>query len=121
MTDDLKLARLLADLASFGQQAEYVAQSGFETYSADNQNGALLRNAGERILIKVATVVERLPAEFKDTHPDIAWVNIMRMRNLVAHHYDHIDDDLVWNALVNLVPALVREVAPQSSSQSRTD
>jgi len=121
MTDDLKLARLLADLASFAQQAEYVAQSGFEAYSADNQNGALLRNASERILIKVATVVERLPAEFKDSHQDIAWANIVRMRNLVAHHYDHVDDDLVWNALVNLVPALVREVVPQSSYQSHAD
>jgi len=115
MTDGLKLSRLLADLASFEQQAEYVAEAGFEAYTADDQNGALLRNAGERILIKVATVVERLPAEFKATYPEIAWVDIGRMRNLVAHHYDHVDDDLVWNALVNLVPALVRQIVPSSN------
>jgi len=91
-----------------------VTQAGLEAYSADDQNGALLRNAGERVLIKVATVVERLPEEFKANYPDIAWVNIVRMRNLVAHHYDHVDDDLIWNALANLVPALVCQVVPSS-------
>ena len=110
MIDSVKLARWLSDLASFGEQAAYVTAKGRAAYVGDDPAGSLLRNAGERILIKVATVVERLPEEFKDSRPDIAWRDIARMRNLVAHHYDHVDDDLVWNALVRLIPALVREV-----------
>jgi len=114
MTDDLKVQRLLADLVSCGQQAEYVARSGFAAYAADDQNGALLRNAGERILLKVATVVERLPADFKAKYSDIPWTIIVRMRNLADRLMDQFDDDLAWNTLANLVPKLVREVVPSA-------
>ena len=113
MTGDEKLARLLGDLASFVGQAAFITSHGRDAYVADDQQGMLLRNAGERVLIKVATVVERLPQAFKEAHPDVAWQDIGRMRNLVAHHNDHVDDDLMWNALVMRVPDLSRRVGPR--------
>ncbi|MFP5417077.1 MAG: DUF86 domain-containing protein [Actinomycetes bacterium] len=61
---------------------------GQEAYLANSAQGSLLRNGGERLLIKVATIVERLPDDFKAEYPDIEWSNINRMRNLVAHQYD---------------------------------
>jgi len=111
VTSPEKVAHLLGDLTTFAEQAAYVTAPGRAAFAADSPEGSLLRNAGERILIKVATVTERLPEEFKDRHPQIAWRNIARMRNLVAHHYDHVDDDLIWNALVKLIPALVQDLA----------
>ena len=105
------LQRLLADLTSFAEQAKFVTSAGRDAYGSDDSQGYLLRNAGERILIKVATVVERLPQDFKDARPDVDWVKITRMRNLVAHHYDHIDDDLMWNALDRLIPAFIGAIA----------
>lgn len=59
------------------------------------------------MLIKVATVVEKLPDEYKAVHGDVAWVAISRMRNLVAHHDDKVNDDLMWAALASRVPALL--------------
>ncbi|MCL1838459.1 MAG: DUF86 domain-containing protein [Propionibacteriaceae bacterium] len=117
MTNPEKVVRWLADLASFADQAAYVTACGKAAYMADDAQGSLLRNAGERVLIKVATVVERLPSEFTDLHPDIAWRDIARMRNLVAHHYDHVDDDLMWNALVVLIPALVQHLGLTTSAE----
>ncbi len=49
---------------------------GREAYLADTMDGALLRAAGERILIKIATVAEKLPDDFKAQHRDIDWVRI---------------------------------------------
>jgi uncharacterized protein with HEPN domain len=102
--------RWLADLRSFGEQAAYVVAQGKDQYLEDSPRGALLRNAGERILIKVATVVERLPEDFKAGHEGVEWVKIVRMRNLVAHHCDHVDDDLLWAALSRRVPALIKRL-----------
>jgi len=113
VTTDEKLTRLLGDLSSFVGQAAFITAHGRDAYVADDQQGMLLRNAGERVLIKVATVVERLPQDFKDRHPEIAWQDIGRMRNLVAHHYDHVDDDLMWNALDKRIPDLGRQVEPR--------
>ncbi|MBW3068172.1 MULTISPECIES: HepT-like ribonuclease domain-containing protein [unclassified Actinomyces] len=99
--------RRLADLRRFGDEAAFIVSHGFDAYAADSMEGALLRNAGERVLIKVATVVEKLPREYKEQFPDVDWVGIMRMRNLVAHHYDKVNDDLMFRALEVRIPGLL--------------
>ncbi len=103
---DGRAERRLADLAEFVREAEYLTSKGREAYLADSMDGALLRNAGERILIKVAAVAEKLPQAFKDAHPDVDWRGINRMRNLVAHHYDRGSHDLAWAALNVRIPEL---------------
>ena len=70
----------------------------------------MLRNAGERILIKTAAVAEKLPDEFKAQHLGVDWTGINRMRNLVAHHCDKVNDDLLWQTLTVRIPKLVREL-----------
>ncbi len=109
MTED-RVRRRLDDLAGFMAEAAYVTAQGREHYVADTPEGALLRNAGERILIKVATVAEKLPDDFRAQHPTVDWTGINRMRNLVAHHYDKVNDDLLWQALTVRIPALGREL-----------
>jgi uncharacterized protein with HEPN domain len=88
--------------------AAFVVAHGRVAYLQDNQTGRLLRNAGERILIKISTVVERLPDEYQDRHPDVEWSGIQRMRNLIAHHYDKVQSDFVWATLEHRVPEMVK-------------
>lgn len=107
MTEDDRVARRLGDLRAFGAEARYVVARGRDAYLADSPEGALLRNAGERVLIKVATVVEKLPDAYKAAHGEVAWLAISRMRNLVAHHYDKVNDDVMWAALATRVPAML--------------
>jgi uncharacterized protein with HEPN domain len=109
MTDH-RIRRRLDELARFGAEAAYLAGKGREAYRADTMDGAMLRNAGERILIKTATVAEKLPDDLKAQHPRVDWVGINRMRNLVAHHYDKVNDDLLWQALTVRIPSLVQEL-----------
>lgn len=105
-----RIQRRLEDLARFGREANYLVGKGSAAYLADTMEGALLRSAGERILIKAATVAEKLPQEFKAQHPEVDWAGINRMRNLVVHHYDKVNDDLLWAALAVRIPALVNEL-----------
>ncbi len=104
----LRVARLLDDLTRFGREASYLTHARLDAYVADTMDGALRRNAGERILIKIATVAERLPEAYKAAHPSVDWTGISRMRNLVAHHYDKINDELMWRALTVRIPHLLR-------------
>ncbi len=108
--NDQVAERRLNDLARFGAEAAYVAQQGRAAYLADTMNGSMLRNAGERILIKIATVAEKLPADYKAQHATVDWSGINRMRNLVAHHDDKVNDDLLWQALTVRIPHLIREL-----------
>jgi uncharacterized protein with HEPN domain len=109
VSDD-RVQRRLEDLAQIGAEAAYLVGKGRTAYLADTMEGALLRNAGERILIKAASVAEKLPDDFKAQHPEVDWAGINRMRNLVAHHYDKVNDDLLWEALTVRIPALLTEL-----------
>lgn len=112
MTAD-RIANRLNDLARIGAEAAYLVSKGGDAYLADTLDGALLRDAGERILIKIATVAGKLPEDFKAAHPDIDWAGINRMRNLVAHHYDRVNDDLLWRALTVRIPDLLTRLHPE--------
>lgn len=108
--NDQRIRDWLDDLAGFGADAEYLVDLGREAYLSDTAGGRLLRNAGERLLIKVATVVECLPDTFKAQYPEVEWVNITRMRNLVAHRYDRFNHDLMFVTLRRDVPALIERL-----------
>lgn len=108
--EDQRLTHRLADMARFADEAAWVVHFGRDAYVSDDPQGALLRNAGERILIKIATVVEKLPETYKGTHPQVQWVAISRLRNLVAHHYDKVNDDLIWVSLERDVPQLIQDL-----------
>jgi Uncharacterized conserved protein len=105
--DAERVRRRLQDLADFGADAAYTVSLGIAAYLADDPDGRLLRNNGRHIVIQVGTVIEKLPDAFKHQHPDVEWVAIARMRNLIAHHYDKVDDRLVFTALATRVPELI--------------
>ncbi len=109
MTDP-RVARYLADLARFGRQAEQLVAEGFDAYMADSFDGERSRAFGERIILNIATVAERLPDDFKDAHPSVEWHALKGMRNLVAHVYEGVDEEFVWRALERRVPAMIAEL-----------
>lgn len=105
--DRLRIERRLEDLSEFGADAAYTVAQGLDSYLDASPDGRLLRNNGRHIVIQVATVVEKLPAAYKDAHDGVDWVGISRMRNLIAHHYDRVDDRLVFTALAVRIPELL--------------
>lgn len=120
--DDDRVARRLDDLVTFAAEADYLVGRGRDAYRADTPEGAMLRNAGERVLIKVATVVEKLPEAYKEVHGDVEWVAISRMRNLVAYHDDKVNDDVMWAALASRVPRMLATLgltAPPPAGRTR--
>lgn len=109
MTDD-RIARRLADLASMAEVAAGIVAKGQDAYLADDVDGHTLRLAGRQLVIQVATVVEKLPEDFKARYPDVEWVKIQRMRNLAAHHYDKVLDEFVRETLRSRLPRLVTDL-----------
>ncbi|MGC5168142.1 DUF86 domain-containing protein [Luteimicrobium sp. DT211] len=110
MSDDAKTARRLRDLEGFAAEAAHIVRQGEDAYRAPTPDGALLRNAGAHVLVKIATVVEKLPDSFKASYVTVDWRAITRMRNLVAHHYDKVNDDLMFQTLRVDVPRLIRDL-----------
>jgi uncharacterized protein with HEPN domain len=63
------------------------------------------------IIIGEATkrIMEGWP-EFTDQHADFGWNRMTGMRNRMAHGYEDINFDIVWNTLVGELPALIAKL-----------
>lgn len=60
----------------------------------------------DRIDSDLDLLVEELPQSFEDARADVEWAQIGRMRSLIAHHDDNVNDRLVFSALAERVPRL---------------
>ncbi len=53
-----------------------------------------------RLLTIIGEAASRIDPEFRITHPQIAWRNIIAMRNRLIHEYFDIDIKIVWKTVV---------------------
>ena len=96
-----RTAATLRDLIGFTDTAARLVARGKRSYDSDEA----LRLAAEVILHNIGEAVARLPDEFVTAHPKVAWRSMKATRNVVAHKYEQVDYQLIWNALVNRLPA----------------
>jgi uncharacterized protein with HEPN domain len=57
-------------------------------------------------LMIIGEACRALSAEFRQSHPEVPWVEIVRMRNVLVHQYFVVDRDVVWRAVERDIPAL---------------
>ena len=66
------------------------------------------------VLQKLAVIGEaaaRLPAGFRDRHPDVAWPQAIGLRNVAVHAYFSVDWETIWITAMHDVPNLRSQVA----------
>jgi uncharacterized protein with HEPN domain len=88
----------------------YTAGKSAEEFMASTlvQDG-VLRNLG--ILGEAAHRLLAEAPEFVATHPEISFARIYATRNRITHAYEEVDLEIVWNLVVNDVPALQPAIA----------
>ncbi len=67
----------------------------------------VIQAAAQRWLEIIGEASARLSDEFKHMHAEVAWRDLVGMRNILAHGYFHVDDDVVWLAVERDVPLLL--------------
>lgn len=63
-------------------------------------------------IIVIGAAARRITREFQDAHRDIPWAEMIGMRNKLAHAYDDIDWDLVWDTVMHDLPNLKAAIEP---------
>ena len=56
----------------------------------------------------IGEAANRLPEEFKDSHPHIDWFRLRGFRNKIVHDYLGIDYSIVWQVKETHLPALIK-------------
>ncbi len=105
----------LLDIYQAGQRAvsyaEGLTRSGLEV------DGMRVSAILYQVLI-IGEATKRLSQELRDEHPEIPWNNMAGMRDIVAHHYDEIDFDVLWNVLQYGIPDMLRKIQPLLPGES---
>lgn len=87
--------------------ADYVSGVSEEDYHVN----PMLQDALVRNIEIVGEAVKNLSSELTNAHPHIAWSQISRMRDKIAHHYFRLNLDVVWKTATDDLPALRPQIA----------
>jgi uncharacterized protein with HEPN domain len=48
--------------------------------------------------------------EIFSAFPQIEWSNIMKLRDIISHHYDHVDYEVIYDICKNHIPPLKKAI-----------
>ncbi len=57
-------------------------------------------------ILQIGELVNHVTEEFKNSNNSMPWQKIVSMRNKVAHGYDTVDNDKVWDTVNNDINSL---------------
>jgi uncharacterized protein with HEPN domain len=63
-----------------------------------------------RHLEVIGEACRAMSSELQAAHPEVPWVKIIGMRNILTHNYFEIDLDVVWFAVESDLPDLKQKV-----------
>lgn len=88
-----------------------------QDFYGDMQMQAALRHK----LIVIGEAVKRLSKPFRNSHQEIPWSKIAGIRDRLAHGYDTVDLDIIWEAIEQELPELRKSLEPILSQMDRTN
>ena len=81
---------------------EHTAGMSREAYEHDSKT----QRAVERNLQIIGDAVTKISRALKNSHPEIEWEEIYAARNIVVHHYFGVNNEIVWDILLEDIPRL---------------
>jgi uncharacterized protein with HEPN domain len=102
------VADLLDDIRQLATDSARIVERGKDRFFDPGDRTARL--AARAIVIDLQRAAARLPAGFREQHPDVAWDELCAMQSYIALDDAGTDYAMVWNALDRDFPGLVRQL-----------
>jgi uncharacterized protein with HEPN domain len=91
-------------------ETTYIMQSSTSLDKAAFVQNETLKRAFVRSIEVIGEAVKQLPDEWRQKYNSIEWRAIAGMRDRLIHNYFGVDYEIVWDVVVNKIPALDAEV-----------
>ena len=85
---------------------------------AELESNRVLQLALAHLLLVVGEAATRVSPAGRAQYPEVPWSKAIGARNFIAHGYDRIDHDVVWNTIVEDFPPLVMVLERVLSGES---
>ena len=86
--------------------ARYTQGFAFDQFVTDN----LVYDAVLRNIEVIGEAAKHIPEDIQQQYPQIEWRRIAGMRDIVAHHYFSIHDEIAWDVVCNKIPPLAEQI-----------
>jgi uncharacterized protein with HEPN domain len=84
----------------------YTEGMNFEQFVADDRTfDAVVRN-----LQIIGEAVKNVPTDVRDSNPEIEWRKIAGLRDVLAHTYFQIENEIIWDVVQTKVSSLLTKV-----------
>ncbi|MBF0537460.1 MAG: DUF86 domain-containing protein [Nitrospirae bacterium] len=84
----------------------FIGTIAFEEFLHDDKTyDAVVRN-----FEIIGEASRNIPQEVKDNYPDVDWKKVYLFRNMLAHEYFGIDNQLLWDIIQHRLPELRKEI-----------
>jgi uncharacterized protein with HEPN domain len=87
------------------------------TSEASFQNDEVLPAAVLHHLTAIGEAIHRLSPELKERHPEVPWQQIAAVRHRIVHAYFDLDWQILWNAAMDEIPQLRRQIGAILASE----
>lgn len=62
-----------------------------------------------RSLEVIGEAARQMPRGFKSEHPEIPWREVASLRNVIAHEYFGLDNEIIWDVVQSRIPDLIEK------------
>lgn len=70
------------------------------------ESNSIYQNATALCVLQIGELTTHFTNEFKAEYNKIPWNQIKALRNVVAHNYGKIDNEILWETLISDIPVL---------------
>lgn len=99
-----RVPQILRDIERFAKTSRRVVDRGYEQFSDPDNDDQ--RRIARSLLVDLSAAADRLPEEYRASHPEVDWNGIRAVRNFIAHDYDGTDEVLLWRAIAIEFPKI---------------
>jgi len=87
-------------------EVDYLIDGAAEIERDDFLSDETLKRAFVRSIEIIGEATKHVPETFRQAHPEFEWRAMAGMRDRLIHGYFGVDYELVWDVVVNKIPAL---------------
>jgi len=72
-----------------------------------------------QIIGELLKKIHKIDPSILEGYPKIQWPNIMKLRDIISHHYDHVDYEIIYDICKNHIPPLKGTVEKMLKDQAK--
>jgi uncharacterized protein with HEPN domain len=58
----------------------------------------------------IGEAARQMPKVFREKHPEIPWRETVALRNVIAHEYFGLDNEIIWDVIQTQIPTLAEKL-----------